>query len=121
MRYEAKGALACLMMLALGAAGAVSAAETVETVYSDSDYEGFSREDCLACHEDADLEAETERGKELQLFVDEAVLNGSVHADLLCTDCHRGAKDFEDAPHNDGKPLQLKKGAKAEITIPGKS
>jgi thiosulfate reductase cytochrome b subunit len=106
VRYEAKGALACLM-LALAAAGAVSAAEIAETVYSDSDYEAFSREDCLACHEDADLEAETERGKELQLFVDEVVLNGSVHADLLCTDCHRGAKDFEDAPHNDGKPLQL--------------
>lgn len=61
--------------------------------------------DCLGCHADRELEAETERGKKLDLWVPEDVLKGSVHEALSCTDCHTGAKSFEEVPHGD-KALQ---------------
>ncbi len=95
------------LVIALGAAGWLSAAEIQEPVYSESDYQAFTRDDCMGCHDDEELEGDSERGQALSLFVDEAILDGSVHEDLLCTDCHRGAKDFEDFPHNDGEPLEL--------------
>ena len=60
---------------------------------------GMSNEDCLSCHGDKDIEAETERGKKLELFVPENALLGSVHEELSCTDCHIGEKSFEDIPH----------------------
>ncbi|MDD5308381.1 MAG: hypothetical protein PHU25_13755 [Deltaproteobacteria bacterium] len=66
--------------------------------------------DCLQCHGDKGLSAATERGKKLTLFVAPDALKRSVHKDLSCTDCHGGAKTFSDAPHNDGKPLELKCG-----------
>ncbi len=61
-------------------------------------------EDCLICHGDKDIEAETERGKSLKLFVPENSLIGSVHEDLSCVDCHIGADSFEDIPHS-SKPM----------------
>jgi formate dehydrogenase gamma subunit len=65
-----------------------------------------TNEDCLACHSDKELEAQTERGKTLKLFVPEDVLKGSVHEDSSCTDCHKGY--FEEVPHGiEGKPLKL--------------
>ncbi|MDH3521174.1 MAG: hypothetical protein OEM49_12020, partial [Myxococcales bacterium] len=95
------------LLLVCWSGGSASAAEIQEPVYSESDYQAFTREDCMICHGDEELEGETERGATLSLHVDETILAGSVHEDLLCTDCHRGAKDFEDAPHNDGRPLEL--------------
>ncbi len=61
----------------------------------------LTNEDCLGCHSDKDIEAETERGKALKLFVPENALAGSVHEDLSCLDCHKGGGDaaFEDVPH----------------------
>lgn len=44
-------------------------------------------DDCLACHEDPDLTAERQ-GKEISLFVDEAIYRKSVHGDFECVDCH---------------------------------
>ena len=95
------------LVFALGGAGWAFATEIQEPVYSESDYQAFTRDDCMGCHDDEDLEGDSERLQGLSLFVDEAILDGSVHEDLLCTDCHRGAKDFEDYPHNDGNPLEL--------------
>ncbi|MEN8154046.1 MAG: cytochrome b/b6 domain-containing protein [Acidobacteriota bacterium] len=65
-----------------------------------------SDEDCLGCHSDKDIEAETERGKKLKLFVPENAMIGSVHEDLSCTDCHIGADSFEDIPHSK-KPMKM--------------
>jgi formate dehydrogenase gamma subunit len=67
-------------------------------------------EDCLACHSNKDLEAETERGKTLKLFVTGDALKGSVHEDLSCTDCHKAESEsvFEDVPHGSKeKPLRI--------------
>lgn len=67
-------------------------------------------EDCLACHSDKSLEAETERGKQLTLFVPEDALKGSVHEDLSCTGCHKAEDDsaFEEVPHwTKEKPLKM--------------
>ena len=65
-----------------------------------------TNEDCLACHGDKELEAETERGKTLKLFVAADVLTGSVHEDLSCTDCHQG--EYEEVPHGTKeKPLKM--------------
>jgi cytochrome b subunit of formate dehydrogenase len=65
-------------------------------------------QDCLECHADEDIEAETTRGKSLDLKVEEKVLVGSVHEDLKCTDCHGGELTWEEAPHNLGKSLTLR-------------
>jgi thiosulfate reductase cytochrome b subunit len=73
----------------------------------ETDRERFGNSDCLDCHGDEDLEADSERGEGLDLHVDERVLSGSIHGDLSCVDCHRGAIDFEDSPHNEGEPLEI--------------
>jgi predicted CXXCH cytochrome family protein len=96
-----------LALLVLLAGGSAAAAVIDEPVYGESDYQAFDRGDCLGCHEDDELEAETDRGEALALTVDEQVLQSSVHHAQICTDCHRGARDFDDAPHNEGEPLAL--------------
>jgi cytochrome b subunit of formate dehydrogenase len=69
-------------------------------------YAEITNEDCLACHGDKDLEAQTERGKTLKLFVPADALIGSVHENLSCVDCHKGY--FEEVPHGiKDKPLKL--------------
>lgn len=52
---------------------------------------------CLACHGDAEMKSES--GK--SLHVDAAKHKGSVHADLGCTTCHVGVKEY---PHP--KPMR---------------
>jgi thiosulfate reductase cytochrome b subunit len=83
--------------------GPASAVPVVTT----SGVEEHDNEDCLDCHSDEELEAETERGEELALYVDESVLADSIHDEVNCTDCHQGAATFDDAPHNEGEPLEL--------------
>jgi predicted CXXCH cytochrome family protein len=101
------GIALCIALIGLLAGGLSAAEEIEESVYDEDDYQAFSREDCLSCHDDEELEGDSARGQELELYVDEQILADSVHADRLCTDCHRGALDFEDSPHNDGEPLRL--------------
>jgi thiosulfate reductase cytochrome b subunit len=97
----------CLVLGAVITGASLATAEIEEPAYNESDYQEFDKEGCLSCHEDEDLEADTERGEELDLYVDEEVLQRSVHEEQICTDCHRGAQDFEDSPHNEGDPLAL--------------
>ena len=54
-------------------------------------------EDCILCHEDADLTGER-GGREISMHVDPASFAGSVHGDFDCIDCHQ---DIEDVPHDD--------------------
>jgi len=70
--------------------------------------EKMKDEDCMACHSDKDLEAVTERGKTLKLFVAENPLVGSVHEGLTCVQCHKGEKSFDDVPHADAKKPMVK-------------
>ncbi len=72
-----------------------------------------TNEDCLGCHSDKELEAETERGKKLNLFVPNDALNKSVHEGLNCTDCHIGDDAaFEEVPHGSkGKPVKVECGS----------
>ncbi len=69
-------------------------------------YAEVTDDDCLACHSDKELEAETERGKSLKLFVPENALEGSAHEGLSCTDCHRAASEdaWDEIPHGDPPP-----------------
>ncbi len=67
-----------------------------------------SNSDCLECHGDKDIEAETERGKKLNLFVDVKKLDSSIHKGFKCTQCHAGAQNWEEAPHNGGKALKFR-------------
>jgi len=101
-----KGFLFCLFLTALLAGGATAADAAGEPGPSDFGYE-FDNTDCLGCHEDEELEPDTDRGEGLELYVDEQMLTDSIHSELLCTDCHQGERDFEDSPHNDGEPLEL--------------
>ena len=82
----------CFALIALLAGGPIAAEEVEESVYTESDYQAFSPEDCLGCHDDEELEGDTARGQELELYVDEQILADSVHADRLCTDCHRARR-----------------------------
>ena len=54
-------------------------------------------DDCLACHEDASLTM-TRGGRSIRLHVDPAMLRGSTHSELSCTDCHSGI-DLDELPH----------------------
>ena len=45
-----------------------------------------TNDDCIGCHSDKDIEAETERGKTLKLIVTNETMKGSVHEDLACLD-----------------------------------
>jgi len=100
-------ALLPLLVIPLLASGLVAWRASGEPAPAESRSEDYDISDCLDCHGDQELEADTERGEELDLYVDEEVLLGSIHGEGLCTDCHQGAQDFEDSPHNEGDPLVL--------------
>ncbi len=70
-----------------------------------------SNDDCIGCHSDKDIEAETARGKKLKLHVSNDSLKGSVHEGMECLDCHtaKNMSAFEDLPHGSKEnPIQLK-------------
>lgn len=58
-----------------------------------------SNDDCLVCHSDNELTME-KKGKEISLYVDENVVNRSVHSKLNCVSCHSGF-NADDIPHKD--------------------
>jgi len=58
-----------------------------------------SNDDCLMCHSDNTLTTER-NGKEVSLFVDQAILKKSPHAKLNCVSCHVGF-DPEELPHKE--------------------
>ncbi len=86
---------------------ALAAGEAAAGEAAAGDSEALKSESCLECHNDKDIEPETDRGKGLELFVKPDALEGSVHEELGCADCHGGAETFEEAPHNGGRPLKL--------------
>ncbi len=45
---------------------------------------------CLECHADPDLKRETADKKGSPVFVDQALIDGSVHERVACTECHAG-------------------------------
>lgn len=44
---------------------------------------------CLECHGQNDLTKTNAAGRTISLFIDEAVMKGSVHATNSCISCHR--------------------------------
>ncbi|MCF8262251.1 MAG: hypothetical protein K9J12_15870 [Melioribacteraceae bacterium] len=56
-------------------------------------------ESCFDCHSDQELTKE-HNGKEISLFVEAGKFSESVHADMLCVDCHEDV-DPEDLPHDE--------------------
>ncbi len=58
-----------------------------------------SNEDCMMCHEDTEMTMER-NGKTISIFVQNSILNKSVHQDVECAMCHEDAA-VEDFPHND--------------------
>ncbi len=57
----------------------------------------WTKDDCLACHEDIHLQTMDGR----TVGIDTRVYNNSVHADLDCIDCHTQPANFDDLPHFD--------------------
>lgn len=55
-----------------------------------------SSEDCLACHSDSELSKTGPGGRQLSLFVDQTLFQGSVHGFLECVQCHT---DATEVPH----------------------
>lgn len=51
-----------------------------------------TNEDCLTCHGDKSLTKQDSTGKEILLYVDEAIFKKSVHHDFSCVACHTGVK-----------------------------
>lgn len=58
-----------------------------------------TKEDCLSCHSDKELTME-KNGKEISLFVEDEVLNKSVHSKINCITCHKGFNP-EEIPHKE--------------------
>lgn len=71
-----KQATITLAVLAIGILGLAISGYTTDT------------DQCLECHGDNGLSTSFENGATLSLFVDRRQLEGSVHADLDCQDCH---------------------------------
>jgi len=70
-----------LLLLLLIAGGAVAAGASGQPAQGESAYEQYDNSDCLDCHGDEELEADTERGEKLDLHVDEDVLLSLVGLD----------------------------------------
>jgi thiosulfate reductase cytochrome b subunit len=96
-----------LLLIPLLAGGLLAAGASGEPPPAEFAHGDHDNSDCLDCHGDEELEADTERGEGLDLYLDEEVLLGSIHGEQSCTGCHQGEKDFEDSPHNEGEPLLL--------------
>lgn len=58
---------------------------------------------CEMCHDDPSLTV-TERGIPHSLYVNQAMLDSSVHEGFSCTDCHTSLDGFEDFPHAEELP-----------------
>ena len=56
-------------------------------------------EECIVCHEDAELTGERS-GNEIKVFVDPETYQKSIHADFACIDCHMDLAD-SDFPHEE--------------------
>ncbi len=66
-----------------------------------------TKEDCMMCHDDKDMTME-KNGRELSLYVDDNVLNRSIHKNLNCVTCHTGFDPFE-IPHKENiQPIDCK-------------
>ncbi len=61
-----------------------------------------SNDECLACHEDAELTKEVEGGPAVSVHTDPAKFGFSVHAPFGCTDCHA---DITGYPHESVQPV----------------
>ncbi|WP_430735559.1 cytochrome b/b6 domain-containing protein [Halodesulfovibrio aestuarii] len=107
-----KQASVCLVLtLALFMAGVVHAAGGTaahsEQLYSKAAQlrQGALKQNqkCFSCHGDAEITAKwvTDRGRTLQLHVDEVDYRNSVHSGQSCQSCHEGATEdaFASAPH----------------------
>ena len=57
-----------------------------------------TRADCLTCHSDSTLTKEGAGKKTISLYMNESILNKSVHAKLSCVACHAGFS-ADDVPH----------------------
>lgn len=58
-----------------------------------------SNEDCMMCHEDHELTT-VRNGKTISVFVQQSIVNNSVHKNVDCASCHVDA-DVEEFPHAD--------------------
>lgn len=107
-----KQASVCLVLtLAIFMAGVVHAADDTaaqsEQLYSKAAQlrQGALKqnEKCFSCHGSADITTKwvTDRGRALQLHVDEVDYRNSVHSGQNCQSCHEGATEdaFASAPH----------------------
>lgn len=56
-----------------------------------------SNEDCMMCHEDKDLTT-VRNGRTVSVFVQQSIVNNSVHKNVACAACHADA-NVEEFPH----------------------
>lgn len=70
---------------------------------------GSEREVCQQCHADTDLERELAPAS--SVFVDDALLDRSIHEGMECTDCHVTATECS-TPIADGSTVTLTGGGR---------
>jgi hypothetical protein len=63
-------------------------------------------ERCLLCHEKTDIHKIEETGRRVSLYVDEKILQNSIHASKECTDCH---SDIVEIPHKGVKKVNCRR------------
>lgn len=91
----ALGGVCLVSALALASPGPVT---TTAAEFSAPPPQGISNEACLECHGQTGHSMQLENGESLNLYVDEATFNGSVHgaAGYACVQCHTSVGDY---PH----------------------
>lgn len=67
---------------------------------------GFALEKCQICHSKQQIHKQEETGRKVPLFVDEGILDRSVHRGKECTDCH---VDIVEIPHQNVKKVNCRR------------
>lgn len=62
-----------------------------------------AQEECALCHDDPTA-SRVRNGIPSSLYVNQAMLDSSVHSGFSCTDCHTSLKGFTDFPHPERLP-----------------
>ncbi len=58
-------------------------------------------ETCLSCHDDSELTGINFHGEEVLMYVTSDSTDVSVHADMMCIDCHVDLEGVDDYPHEE--------------------
>jgi len=83
--------------------GLLKAFTVLLLVISASTQNAYGQEECEACHDVPEM-VHIESGIPSSIYVNQSMIDNSVHDGLSCIDCHVSLDGFEDFPHPEKQP-----------------